>query len=457
MISSPDTKTVQSLLELRKSNMLLVNPEYQRGEVWTQPQQKRLVDSVLRGYPIPLIYLHYAKRKVAGYEQHGFEVIDGQQRINSLYLYIEGQFKLFDPIVDEAEARFPSFIKDTPCPWGGKRFEELSPELQSQLLDTALSVVLIETDVPNEARDLFIRLQGGMPLNSQEKRDAWPGTFTEFVLKTGGKPQLPKYPGHDFFKEVMKAKTNNRGDYRQLAAQMVMLFLTRRESDGERLCEINRDAIDTFYYKHLTFDMQSADAKRFAAILDLLTQTFSDKKRSKIIGHEAIHLMLLVDSLFDEYTRGWLDRLAPAFDQFRENLLIAKKNRFEDGPNEYWSRYGELTRVNSDRAENILRRHQFFMEKMLSVLQPRTLDATRIYGPIERELIYYRDKKQCQVCEAEVSWQDHEIHHVEGHAMGGPTVMENGVLVHRHCHPKGRAAQLFAEKFKAKQVTKGVG
>jgi hypothetical protein len=31
---------------------------------------------------------------------------------------------------------------------------------------------------PNEARDLFVRLQAGMPLNSQEKRDAWPGQFT---------------------------------------------------------------------------------------------------------------------------------------------------------------------------------------------------------------------------------------------------------------------------------------
>jgi uncharacterized protein with ParB-like and HNH nuclease domain len=38
--------------------MLVVNPEYQRGVVWTSALKKRLVDSVLRGYPIPLIYLH---------------------------------------------------------------------------------------------------------------------------------------------------------------------------------------------------------------------------------------------------------------------------------------------------------------------------------------------------------------------------------------------------------------
>ena len=121
----------------------------------------------------------------------------------------------------------------------------METELQEQFLNTKLSVVMIETTVDNEARDLFIRLQAGMPLNSQEKRDAWPGNFTEFVLKIGGKPKVAKYPGHDFFPVVMKAKTQKRGESRQLAAQMIMLYMSHRESGGEKLCDINRHAIDT--------------------------------------------------------------------------------------------------------------------------------------------------------------------------------------------------------------------
>ncbi len=446
---------MRELLALRKEGMLAANPEYQRGDVWTLPMRKRLIDSVLRGYPIPLIYLHYIKREVAGYTRHCWEVIDGQQRINALNLYTEGDFKLFDPVADDTEARFPSFIKDAQCEWGGKKFEELSSELQRQLLDTRLSVVMIETDVSNEARDLFIRLQGGMPLNSQEKRDAWPGHFTEFILKTGGKPQLPKYPGHEFFKVVMKAKTTNRGDYRQLAAQMAMLYLTRHEPNGEKLCDTNKDAIDTFYYKHLDFDMQSPIAKRFTAILDLLTTLLANGKRSKVIGHEAIHLMLLVDSLFDDYTRGWTANFADAFDQFRQEFLAAKKARsLEDTPNEFWTKYGEFTRVNSDRGDNILRRHQFFAEKMYASLRPVMKDPTRFFGPIERELIYYRDKKSCQVCDAPVEWSDHDIHHVERHSKGGWTVMENGALVHKHCHPKSKVAEeALAAKHNARFLT----
>jgi Protein of unknown function DUF262 len=150
MQAVPDTKTVRDLLELRKAKMLVANPEYQRGEVWTLAQKKRLIDSVLRGYPIPLIYLHHIKREVAGAKREDFEIIDGQQRINSLSDFKDGAYKLFDPVKDAEEARFPSFIQALPCPWGGKTFDDLEPDLQKSFLSTKLAVVMIATDVENE-------------------------------------------------------------------------------------------------------------------------------------------------------------------------------------------------------------------------------------------------------------------------------------------------------------------
>lgn len=53
MQAQPDDKTVGDLLQLKTANMLYPNLEYERGAVWTSPQKKRLVDSLLRGYPIP--------------------------------------------------------------------------------------------------------------------------------------------------------------------------------------------------------------------------------------------------------------------------------------------------------------------------------------------------------------------------------------------------------------------
>lgn len=325
----------------------------------------------------------------------------------------------------------------------------MTPEVQERFLDTPLSVVLIRTDEPNEARDLFIRLQAGMPLNAQEKRDAWPGNFTEFVLKIGGKPEIARYPGHDFFRVLLGAKkSSSRGKFRQLAAQIAMLYMTRRESG--RYCDIHSRAIDTFYYRHLNIDLESTQVRRLHDIMALLTQLFVDKKRPKIVGHEAIHLVLLVDMLFDDYTRSWTKTFPTAFDLFRKELVQAKLTRNDDTPAEHWLRYGNLTRTNSDRADTIQRRHAFFSEKMIEKMNLESKDSTRMFGAVERELIYYRDQKTCQVCDAEVPWEESDIHHIDGHAKGGKTDPSNGCLVHRHCHPKGKRADELAERLKAK-------
>ena len=175
------------------------------------------------GYPIPLIDLHHIRKEVAGAQRDVDEIIDGQQRIDALHEFMLNNFKLFDPIADEVTAQFPSFIKEQPCRWAGKSFDELEKSEQILFRDTELSVVMIQTDVQNEARDRFIRLQAGRPLNAQEKRDAWPGSFTEYILKIGGKPEITRYPGHPFFNAVMKARKKNRGDYRQLPTQKTRL------------------------------------------------------------------------------------------------------------------------------------------------------------------------------------------------------------------------------------------
>jgi hypothetical protein len=455
MKTDPDDLKVHEVLALKSQQMLVVNPEYQRGVVWTPAQKKKLVDSVLRGYPIPLIYLHHIRQEAATLVSERYEVIDGQQRINALSDFYEGAFKLFDPVKDEAAARFPDFIKKQPCPWGQSSFHDLSEELKTKFLDTSLRIVRIETHDPNEARDLFVRLQAGMPLTSQEKRDAWPGQFTDFVLRLGGKSGLARYPGHDFFNIFMGAqRVKDRGKFRQLAAQIAMLYLTKRTEDKNAFCDINAAAIDDFYYENLGFDSNSRDARRLFEILDKLTQLLRDQKRPKIAGHEAIHLVLLMNTLLDDYTRSWETRFATAFDNFREQFAIGKRTKDDPNPSEYWLRYGIYTRVNSDRGDMIQRRHEFFSAKMYELLKPQLKDPQRLFGALERELIYYRDKKLCAVCGGEVLWSEAEIHHIEEHTKGGPTLLENGVLVHRHCHPKGVAAIEFAKQWQERMAQK---
>ena len=80
------------------------------------------------------------------------------------------------------------------------------------------------------------------------------------------------------------------------------------------------------------------------------------------------------------------------------------------------------------------------MFEFLGNLTPK--DPERAFNTLEREIIYWRDGGTCQHhgCNAEVLWNEAEIHHIKPHSEGGETVFENGALVHKHCHPKGAAA-----------------
>ena len=440
---------VGEILDLFQNGMLRANSEYQRGVVWSVSQKKKLIDSVMRGYPLPLIYLHHIQKSVAGMSRDDLEIIDGQQRINSLDEFRQGVYSLFDPVKDDAQARFPKFLKEQPCPWAGLPFQSLPEALAAKFLDAELPIARITSDDANEVRDLFVRLQSGLPLNPQEKRDAYPGGFTDFILRVGGKPAITKYPGHPFFQRVMRMNPGKgRGKTRTLAAQIAMLYFSRREGEPDRFTGIDAQSIDDFYYTNIDFDADSTESKRLTAILDKLDQLLGDGKRPRLGAHIAIHLVLLIDSLWDDYTRSWESKLPAAVDQFSHALTIAAKTQYSSHPDEYWSRYSQWTYNMANRGDSIRRRHEFYANRMYEFLSPLApKDPKRTFGSLERELIYFRDGKKCAIpgCGGEVAWDDAEIHHVEEHAQGGPTILENGVLVHRHCHPKGNAAQEFAE------------
>jgi len=74
----------------------------------------------------------------------------------------------------------------------------------------------------------------------------------------------------------------------------------------------------------------------------------------------------------------------------------------------------------------------------------------RVYGQLEREIIYYRDNKKCAVCSIEIPWTELEIHHINEHQNGGRTRIENGLPVHKDCHSKGMAAINFFNDWKLK-------
>ena len=439
-----ENKNIEEIRDLRKADMLKPNLEYQRGEVWSKSQKQKLIDSVLRGYPIPLMYLHDEQVQVRGRRVDSYHVIDGQQRINALYEFSEGAFKLLDPAKKEDGKYFPKFLASRSCPWGGLEFRQLSNDLKEKFLDTPISVAIIKCD-EDEARDLFIRLQAGAPLNAQEKRDALAGKVTELVLKIGGKPQLARYPGNDFFTRVMRMKpSRDRGATRQLATQLLMLYLTRREGSGKiQFSDIKSQSLDNFYYQNLDMDIESEDIQRFEKILDKMSELFGDGKRRQLKGHDAIHLVLLLEVLWDNFVPTWQGQIASAYDEFAKGIVKARGVKVLTGnesenDKDFWNYY-QQTRSRSDQASTIDARHKIYVRQMSRFLGEFLIpkDPKRLFSPDEKELIYYRDEKKCHFCKREVPWVEAEIHHVLPHSEGGKTILENGVLVCQKCHPRG--------------------
>ncbi|MDE0680490.1 MAG: DUF262 domain-containing protein, partial [Gammaproteobacteria bacterium] len=289
MKTSHQEKTIKDLVDLFKNDVMKANPEYQRGIVWSEAQQKRLIDSLMRGYMLPLFYLHERKKETAGYVNQGLEIIDGQQRLTAINRYVEGAFRLFDPSTENDKARFPRYLTKKNCPWAGKSFDELSPDKQEEFKSLKLSIAMIECDDTNEVRDLFIRLQAGSALNPQERRDAMPGGMNDFILKLGGKPQIDRYPGHDFFKVVMRANPgSDRGRTRQLAAQITSLLLAQRKGAGVAPPDIRAAEIDQLYYGNLDFNPLGDNARRIRETFDILLRLLGDGKRPKLRAHDAI-------------------------------------------------------------------------------------------------------------------------------------------------------------------------
>ncbi len=162
---------LMSLESLIKTHKVDVSPSYQRGSVWTKPQKKLLIDSVLRNYDIPKLYFRKISRK-----PFEFEVVDGHQRLDSIFEFFNNEFSL----PSDADAIDGKKIADLD-------FASLPTEIQLQFQSATFDVVVLENYSDDEIDDMFARFQNGTPLNAAEKRRVIPGNMRTVVA---GRRQL---------------------------------------------------------------------------------------------------------------------------------------------------------------------------------------------------------------------------------------------------------------------------
>lgn len=81
-------KVVERAYEDYRSELFLVNRRYQRKLVWGVDEKRAFIDSLANGYPVPLFL--FAKNDYKDLER--FEIIDGLQRLNAVFSFIENGY-----------------------------------------------------------------------------------------------------------------------------------------------------------------------------------------------------------------------------------------------------------------------------------------------------------------------------------------------------------------------------
>lgn len=161
------THTIAWFLQRHRAEELQLKAPFQRNAVWTPKQKGYLIDSILRGYPIPELYMQeYTDAKGAGQ----YVVVDGQQRIRACLEFVDGQFSL-DPT-------------DSPD-LADMTFSDLNDEQKKQVYGYNFVVRVLPEMQESDIRGMFQRLNRNVvALNTQELRHAT--YWGEFITSMEG-------------------------------------------------------------------------------------------------------------------------------------------------------------------------------------------------------------------------------------------------------------------------------
>jgi len=161
-VPANNQKIIEIYNKLR-SNLLIVNKDYQRKLVWKKSHKINFVDTILNNFPFPEIYL-----APGSLDQVRLilidEIVDGQQRLTAIRDYIEG-----------------TDIFALPSLSGIRKFSELSSAEKNSFLNYEISVRYLKGVSQEQIREIFQRInKTDYALNATERINAQWGS-SEFV------------------------------------------------------------------------------------------------------------------------------------------------------------------------------------------------------------------------------------------------------------------------------------
>lgn len=185
------TWSILEIVQKIKDKNLILNPDYQRSEVWDNKKKTSFIESLYMEIMIPPIYVV----EIPGtnvLEVNKYEVVDGKQRLTAIESFISNNLEL-----DKKSLEYYSDI------FGGKKFEEIQrdySEETSEMLSSILDIYVITSNSPEFTKyDIFARLnKGAEKLKVNEIRRAIYHSSVSNLIKD----YIDENSSKDFYKEL---------------------------------------------------------------------------------------------------------------------------------------------------------------------------------------------------------------------------------------------------------------
>ena len=166
--STPQHYTIADFLKWNDDKELILNPKFQRGPVWAAPARSYLIDSILRGYPIPKLLLRTSVDRDS--RRTIRDVVDGQQRLRTIIDFAENKLMLGPKAAE----------------YKGKRYADLEDEEKDAFLAYKLTCEQLINASDEDVLEVFLRINSyAVPVNAAELRNArFDNAFSNLVKDT---------------------------------------------------------------------------------------------------------------------------------------------------------------------------------------------------------------------------------------------------------------------------------
>lgn len=299
------TNTVAYVERMR--GLIQLDPVYQRqGEVWSRAKQALLIDSIINQFDIPKIYFHqHATPIVVDGEKYKYSLVDGRQRLEAIWDFMDGKFPLADDFV---------LLDSGSTSAAGKTFRELQAEedhIASLFGASPIDIMCIQTDDVDLIEEMFSRLNEAVPLTAAEKRNGRGGPL---------RPVVRSLCEREFFASKLPFG-NKRYRHYDLATKFLLLEERRGAHDTKKR------QLDEFWE-----DLKASDNTALAAalksqvedVLSLMEGTFvEDDPLLAIVGMVSVYFLF-----FREVAAS--SQATPQRRELIEFEKVRKLNRFND-------------------------------------------------------------------------------------------------------------------------------